>query len=98
MYLNVYYSKSNIKFIHSKRSSLESKSMKSQEMFVSMKDSVKDCKPGKALFKNIGGLDKHVRTLKEIVMFPLLYHNVYNGTFMKAPKGILLYGPPGNYA
>lgn len=44
---------------------------------------------------DIGGLDHHVRALKEMVSLPLLYPEVFEKFKMEAPKGVLFYGPPG---
>lgn len=48
-------------------------------------------------FENIGGLSDHIKTLKELIMFPLLYENLYFHFKIKAPRGVLFYGPPGKY-
>lgn len=44
---------------------------------------------------DIGGLDHHVRALKEMVFLPLLYPEVFEKFHMEPPKGVLFYGPPG---
>lgn len=44
---------------------------------------------------DIGGLDHHVRALKEMVFLPLLYPEVFEKFKMEPPKGVLFYGPPG---
>lgn len=44
---------------------------------------------------DVGGLDHHIRTLKEMVFLPLLYPEVFERFKMEAPKGVLFYGPPG---
>lgn len=44
---------------------------------------------------DIGGLDHHVRALKEMVFLPLMYPEVFEKFSMEAPKGVLFYGPPG---
>lgn len=44
---------------------------------------------------DIGGLDHHVRALKEMVFLPLLYPEVFEKFNMEAPRGVLFYGPPG---
>ncbi|PXF45293.1 ATPase family AAA domain-containing protein 2 [Gracilariopsis chorda] len=44
---------------------------------------------------DIGGLDHHVRALKEMVFLPLLYPEVFDKFHMEPPKGVLFYGPPG---
>lgn len=46
-------------------------------------------------FKSVGGLGSFIDKLKEIVLFPLLYHEFYEQRGMSAPRGILLHGPPG---
>ncbi|KIL67766.1 hypothetical protein M378DRAFT_9045 [Amanita muscaria Koide BX008] len=48
-------------------------------------------------FSDIGGLDPIVEHLREAVIYPLLYPNLFTSTssLLSAPKGVLLYGPPG---
>ncbi|CAD5221527.1 unnamed protein product [Bursaphelenchus okinawaensis] len=46
-------------------------------------------------FKQIGGLDSHIQSLKEMVAFPLLYPELFAKFNISAPKGVLFYGPPG---
>ncbi|KAI9011191.1 P-loop containing nucleoside triphosphate hydrolase protein [Gaertneriomyces semiglobifer] len=48
-------------------------------------------------FKDIGGLDHIVKNLKESVIYPLCYPQLFEspGGLLGAPKGVLLYGPPG---
>ncbi|XP_014615607.1 PREDICTED: ATPase family AAA domain-containing protein 2-like [Polistes canadensis] len=46
-------------------------------------------------FTNIGGLEKHIRIVKEMVLFPLMYGDVYAKFNLKPPRGLLFYGPPG---
>jgi len=46
-------------------------------------------------FESVGGLDEHVNSLKEMVMFPLLYKEIFSKFNIGAPKGVLFYGPPG---
>lgn len=38
---------------------------------------------------------KHVRMLKEMVMLPLVYPELFEGFGATPPKGVLFYGPPG---
>lgn len=47
-------------------------------------------------FSCIGGLEKHIRIVKEMVMFPLMYGDVYAKFNLRPPRGLLFYGPPGN--
>ncbi|CAG9761853.1 unnamed protein product [Ceutorhynchus assimilis] len=46
-------------------------------------------------FCKIGGLNKNLQTLREIIIFPLLHGNVFSHFNIKAPRGVLFYGPPG---
>ncbi|KAJ8520043.1 hypothetical protein ONZ45_g3100 [Pleurotus djamor] len=48
-------------------------------------------------FTDIGGLEPIISSLRESVIFPLLYPNLFSGSssLLSAPKGVLLYGPPG---
>ncbi|XP_046386414.1 ATPase family AAA domain-containing protein 2-like [Ischnura elegans] len=46
-------------------------------------------------FCNVGGLQEHIRCLKEIVLFPLIYKDLYEKFKIRPPKGVLFYGPPG---
>uniref|UniRef100_A0A8R1TTD0 Bromo domain-containing protein n=1 Tax=Onchocerca volvulus TaxID=6282 RepID=A0A8R1TTD0_ONCVO len=46
-------------------------------------------------FSKIGGLDYHIQSLKEVVLFPLLYGEIFSQFSIQPPKGVLFYGPPG---
>lgn len=46
-------------------------------------------------WSSIGGLENHIRSLKEMVFLPLLYPEVFAKFQMTPPKGVLFYGPPG---
>lgn len=48
-------------------------------------------------FKDIGGLDNIIEELREAVLFPLTVPGLYShqSKLLQAPKGVLLYGPPG---
>ncbi|KAH9508111.1 ATPase AAA domain-containing protein 2B [Bulinus truncatus] len=46
-------------------------------------------------FSSIGGLNKHIQALKEMVVFPLLYDKVFQRFNVDPPRGVLFYGPPG---
>lgn len=48
-------------------------------------------------FKDIGGLDEIVGQLREAIIFPLCYPKLFESQagLFAAPKGVLLYGPPG---
>lgn len=46
-------------------------------------------------FADIGGLTREIELLKELIQLPLHDPSVYRQLGIQAPKGILLYGPPG---
>jgi proteasome regulatory subunit len=46
-------------------------------------------------FKEIGGLDKQILEIKEVVELPLLKPALFKKVGITPPKGILLFGPPG---
>ncbi|KAF9583958.1 hypothetical protein BGW38_008026 [Lunasporangiospora selenospora] len=48
-------------------------------------------------FEQIGGLDPIIRSLREGVILPLNHPELFTGPsgLLGAPKGVLLYGPPG---
>nr|XP_028592039.1 ATPase family AAA domain-containing protein 2 isoform X1 [Podarcis muralis] len=46
-------------------------------------------------FDSVGGLSSHISALKEMVVFPLLYPEVFERFKIQPPRGCLFYGPPG---
>lgn len=48
-------------------------------------------------FKDVGGLDGIIDELREAVLYPLTEPGLFkhHSTLLQAPKGVLLYGPPG---
>uniref|UniRef100_A0A8D2N8J6 ATPase family AAA domain-containing protein 2 n=1 Tax=Zonotrichia albicollis TaxID=44394 RepID=A0A8D2N8J6_ZONAL len=46
-------------------------------------------------FDGVGGLADHISALKEMVVFPLLYPEVFERFKIQPPRGCLFYGPPG---
>ncbi|GAM90247.1 hypothetical protein ANO11243_082890 [Dothideomycetidae sp. 11243] len=48
-------------------------------------------------FDDIGGLDHIVDELRESIIYPLTYPQLYSASssLLSAPSGVLLYGPPG---
>lgn len=48
-------------------------------------------------FEQVGGLETYIRSLKEMILFPLLYPEVFQKFSIQAPRGVLFYGPPGSY-
>lgn len=46
-------------------------------------------------YEDVGGLKREVQRVREIIELPLRYPEVFTRLGIDAPKGILLYGPPG---
>ncbi|KAH6921688.1 hypothetical protein HPB50_003966 [Hyalomma asiaticum] len=46
-------------------------------------------------FDRVGGLDSHIQQLKEMILFPLIYPEVFERFKITPPRGVLFYGPPG---
>lgn len=51
-------------------------------------------------FDSVGGLRGTKESLKELIVYPLVFPDVYRGkeggaSLLSPPKGVLLYGPPG---
>ncbi|DAZ93494.1 TPA: hypothetical protein N0F65_007862 [Lagenidium giganteum] len=43
----------------------------------------------------IGGLDKQIREIKEVIELPIKHPELFEALGVAQPKGVLLYGPPG---
>lgn len=46
-------------------------------------------------FDEVGGLDEHIHSLKEMALLPLLYPEVFQQFNVTPPRGVLFHGPPG---
>ena len=46
-------------------------------------------------YEDVGGLDEQIDLIKDAVELPFLYQELFREHRLPAPKGILLYGPPG---
>ena len=46
-------------------------------------------------YEDIGGLKPHLLRIREMIELPLRYPEVFERLGIDAPKGVLLYGPPG---
>uniref|UniRef100_A0A8C5M8F0 ATPase family AAA domain-containing protein 2 n=1 Tax=Leptobrachium leishanense TaxID=445787 RepID=A0A8C5M8F0_9ANUR len=46
-------------------------------------------------FDSVGGLSQHIFALKEMVVFPLMYPEIFEKFKIQPPRGCLFYGPPG---
>ena len=50
---------------------------------------------GSVGWESVGGLQGHVEALKEMVLLPLLYPEVFARLGVTLPRGVLFHGPPG---
>ena len=48
-------------------------------------------------YDDIGGCRKQLAQIKEMVELPLRHPQLFKAIGVKPPRGILLYGPPGQY-
>ncbi|XP_049875889.1 ATPase family AAA domain-containing protein 2-like [Pectinophora gossypiella] len=46
-------------------------------------------------FNSVGGLEEHIKCLREMVLFPLMYPDLFKRFNTRPPKGVLFHGPPG---
>ena len=46
-------------------------------------------------YEDVGGLDKQIQRVRELIELPLKYPQVFERLGIEAPKGIFLHGPPG---
>ncbi|XP_066152334.1 ATPase family AAA domain-containing protein 2-like isoform X2 [Euwallacea fornicatus] len=46
-------------------------------------------------FNSIGGLDSHIECLKEMILLPMMYPEVFRQFQVQPPRGVLFHGPPG---
>nr|WP_314686302.1 proteasome ATPase [uncultured Bifidobacterium sp.] len=49
-----------------------------------------------ASFDDIGGLDEQIGAIRDAVELPFLHRGLFERYGLRPPKGVLLYGPPGN--
>jgi proteasome-associated ATPase len=47
-------------------------------------------------FDDIGGLQQQIGRIRDAVQLPFVHRRLFERYGLKAPKGVLLYGPPGN--
>ncbi|MGB8454946.1 MAG: CDC48 family AAA ATPase [Anaerocolumna sp.] len=52
-------------------------------------------KDSRVTYEDIGGLEKPIQRIREMIELPLKYPEVFNRLGIEAPKGLLLFGPPG---
>src|SRR3989344_8285522 len=48
-----------------------------------------------ATYEQVGGLDREIKLIRELIEWPYLYSKEFIEHGLKAPKGILFFGPPG---
>jgi DNA polymerase III delta prime subunit len=46
-------------------------------------------------FASVGGLPEHIVALREMVLLPLLYPDLFERLDLRPPRGVLFVGPPG---
>uniref|UniRef100_A0A8D1EZ08 26S proteasome regulatory subunit 8 n=2 Tax=Sus scrofa TaxID=9823 RepID=A0A8D1EZ08_PIG len=46
-------------------------------------------------YEMIGGLDKQIKEIKEVIELPVKHPELFEALGIAQPKGVLLYGPPG---
>jgi transitional endoplasmic reticulum ATPase len=51
--------------------------------------------PRKVTYKDIGGMSAELQQVREVVELPLKYPQLFERLGIEAPKGVLLFGPPG---
>jgi transitional endoplasmic reticulum ATPase len=51
--------------------------------------------PRKVTYKDIGGMNAELQQVREVVELPLRYPQLFDRLGIDAPKGVLLFGPPG---
>jgi len=49
----------------------------------------------KVTYEDIGGLDKEISKVREMIELPLKHPELFERLGVEAPKGVLLHGPPG---
>jgi len=47
-----------------------------------------------ATYEMVGGLDKQIREIKEVIELPIKHPELFESLGIAQPKGVLLYGPP----
>ncbi len=58
-------------------------------------DGVKEGRAPQVTYEDIGGLEREVHRIREMIELPLKYPEVFDRLGIDAPKGVLLHGPPG---
>ena len=48
-----------------------------------------------ATYDMVGGLEKQIQEIKEVIELPLKHPELFESLGVSPPKGVLMYGPPG---
>ena len=68
----------------------------SSPTIVKIKGKGKERKKGVGVtYEDIGGLDKEIQRIREMIELPLKYPEIFTKLGIDPPKGVLLHGPPG---
>lgn len=51
---------------------------------------------GKVSFRDLGGVEKLLQQVRELIEYPLAHPEIYAHLGVEAPRGVLLHGPPGS--
>lgn len=46
-------------------------------------------------FEDVGGMSRQIKLVRELIQLPLKFPHVYRHLGINAPRGVILYGPPG---
>ncbi len=70
--------------------------IQSNTMIVMKDEEIGEKKRGQKIsYEEIGGLDKVIQRIREMVELPLKYPQIFERLGIDPPKGVFLYGPPG---
>jgi len=70
--------------------------IQSNTMIVMKDEEIGEKKRGQRIsYEEIGGLDKVIQRIREMVELPLKYPQIFERLGIDPPKGVFLYGPPG---
>jgi 26S proteasome regulatory subunit T6 len=48
-----------------------------------------------ATYEMVGGLDKQIKEIKEVIELPIKHPELFDSLGIAQPKGVLMFGPPG---
>jgi len=62
---------------------------------IEIKEEKSEFKSSRVSYEDIGGLNKEIHRIREMIELPLKYPQVFEKLGIDPPKGVLLHGPPG---